>query len=63
MVFSNACLQWVPDHEHVLPSLLHRLRAEFEQEVLARICKVYPLQADGTVLIGFPRFFFLAVAQ
>lgn len=39
------------------------LSAEFEQEVLARICKVYPLQADGTVLIGFPRFFFLAVAQ
>lgn len=163
VVFSNACLQWVPDHEHVLPSMLRRLRpggvaatqfteninlpphiimrevaletrwrqyisevrryynlggdhfdvrayydllaplaahvdvwetnyyhalpgyeaiidwyrgtglrpylaqlpnddlrAEFEQEVLARIRKVYPLQADGTVLIGFPRFFFLA---
>lgn len=27
VVFSNACLQWVPDHEHVLPSLLHRLRS------------------------------------
>lgn len=163
VVFSNACLQWVPDHAHVLPSMLRRLRpggvaaAQFteninlpphvimrevaqeprwsrwihdirhyhhlggsrfdvgayydlltplcahvdvwetnyyhalpgygaildwyrgtglrpylaqlpdddarhayEQEVLERIRRVYPLRADGTVLIGFPRFFFLA---
>jgi trans-aconitate methyltransferase len=25
VVFSNACLQWVPNHERVLPSMLRRL--------------------------------------
>lgn len=27
VVFSNACLQWVPNHERVLPSMLRRLNA------------------------------------
>mgnify|MGYP002131004994 CR=1 FL=1 len=26
VVFSNACIQWVPDHPHLIPGLLARLR-------------------------------------
>ena len=37
-----------------------KLRQEFEHEVLERIKDRYALRADGSVLLGFPRFFFLA---
>lgn len=36
------------------------LRRAYEQAFVDRLRAVYPLQADGTVLIPMPRFFFLA---
>lgn len=36
------------------------LKVQFEQAFVDRLRAIYPLQADGSVLIPMPRFFFLA---
>lgn len=47
LIFSNACLQWLPDHRHLIPSLMSRLddcgtlavqMPVNEDEPLIRIC-------------------------
>ena len=133
LIFSNACLQWVPDHSTLIPSLMNslndggvlavqipmngdeplfkliseiakeskwdlgnaklqpnetlsppehktlvewvkgtRLRpyleylgeekgAEFENEIVKRSKALYPVTDNGSVVLGFRRFFFTAV--
>lgn len=68
LVYADASLQWVPDHERLFPRLLSALApggapelqplylAEFQRRVDA----AYPVRADGKLLLAFPRLFIVA---
>lgn len=55
LVFANACLQWVPDHPHLLPRLMEQLNPGGALAVQMPI-----VQADGCILLKMPRLFLIA---
>src|SRR5208337_159739 len=60
VILANAVIQWIPDHERLLPQLVGKLAPGGSLAVQTPIATAYPAEPDGTVLLPFPRLFFVA---
>lgn len=56
VVFSNACIQWVPNHQVLLPKLLGLLRGGGVLAVQTPLSNKQPIHAAVQVLAGQPRW-------
>jgi trans-aconitate 2-methyltransferase len=56
LVFSNAALQWVPDHEHLLVQILAQLRPDAQVAIQLPTRGTQPVQTIAGELAQDPRF-------
>ncbi|MBZ1999256.1 methyltransferase domain-containing protein [Klebsiella pneumoniae] len=63
VIYANASLQWLTDHETLFPYLAgldEQAGSAFLTRYLALLAAHYPLQCNGKVLLRFPRLFIVA---
>lgn len=56
VVFSNACIQWVPDHPSLIPALMHRLRPGGTLAVQTPMNYDEPIHRIIAAVVHGPRF-------
>ena len=61
LIFSNACIQWIPNHDRLLSALDETERDEFLAVLRKRIEHQYPIRRNGKVILKMPRLFFTAL--